>query len=68
MEDRRRDKGSGIGKSHGEGGTNKESPIREKKRETEGGKRGRCREMEKVGGRNRLSERDREESEAVGCF
>lgn len=34
---RRREKGSGIGKSHGEGGTNKESPIRERERETERG-------------------------------
>lgn len=38
-EDRRREKGSGIGKSRGEGGTNKEPPIREgetERGETEG--------------------------------
>lgn len=56
MEDRRREKGSGIGKSCGEGGMNKKSPIRERERNRQRGKRGRCREMEKVGGRNRLRE------------
>ena len=35
-EDRRREKGSGIGKRYGEGGTSKESPIREREREIEG--------------------------------
>lgn len=36
MEDRRREKGSGIGKGHGEGGTSEESPIGEREGETEG--------------------------------
>lgn len=40
-------------------------------RESEGNRernRGRCREMEKVGGRNRLRERNGEESEAFWIF
>lgn len=52
VQDRRREKGSGIGKSHEEGGTNEESPIR--KRGGDG--RAMQREVEKVGGRNRLRE------------
>lgn len=47
MQDRRREKGSGIGKSHEEGGTNEESPIRERDAER-GGKSGREKQTEGV--------------------
>lgn len=35
MQDVRRKVGSGIGKSHEEGGTNRESPIREREKENQ---------------------------------
>lgn len=46
-------------------GWNERGVTHRGERETE---RGRCREMERVGGRNKLKERNREESEAVGSF
>ena len=46
-----------------------EQGVGERASETEGERnRGRCREMEKVGGRNRLRERNGEESEAFWIF
>lgn len=57
VEDRRREKGSGIGTSSGEGGTSEQSPIRERK------KRGNW-EMQRDGN----SGREKEESEADGSF
>lgn len=36
LEDRRREKGSGIGKNNAEGGTSEESPIGEREKRREG--------------------------------
>lgn len=63
MEDRRREKGSGIGKSRGEGGMNKESPIREGEREKR--REWKLREMQRDGksGREKPTEGEKPRGE-----
>lgn len=71
VQDRRREKGSGIGKSRGEGGTNKESETESegnregnRERETEGD----AERWKKWEGETDLRERNGEESEAFWIF